>query len=347
VNNSIQYKIVLEGIHSYARSKMALWLHEKEQNYENIHCLSKHCVLSKSQLKEIANKHQAFIMDDDDTWCSFHPNFIIYAVLSDDKFFVYYTEEFLDNLKEFDVFEDIGGKEGKVLWFYKGIDGIKNSTMDLRGNNPHPSFYPWIENLNQLYDDYINSPASVLLLIGSPGTGKSTFIRGLIRHSGMDAWVTYDSQIQQDESLYIKFSKFSKSNDYDDVPVEHNNKDCERGRILVMEDADEMLSGRRDGNKLMTRILNISDGLVELPKRKIIFSTNLPSISSIDEALLRPGRCFGVINFRELTQTEGAKIQGIFGVKGEVLEPNRSYTLSRVLNSSHNNGSSVRKIGFH
>jgi ATP-dependent 26S proteasome regulatory subunit len=42
--------------------------------------------------------------------------------------------------------------------------------------------------------------------------------------------------------------------------------------------------------------------------RKIIFTTNLPNIGDIDEALLRPGRCFGSINIRTLQRDEAARL---------------------------------------
>ena len=38
--------------------------------------------------------------------------------------------------------------------------------------------------------------------------------------------------------------------------------------------------------------------------RKIIFSTNLPNVGDLDEALIRPGRCFARIHVRNLTAAE-------------------------------------------
>ena len=36
----------------------------------------------------------------------------------------------------------------------------------------------------------------------------------------------------------------------------------------------------------------------------MVFSTNLPSISDIDPALVRPGRCYDILKFEELNQTQ-------------------------------------------
>jgi hypothetical protein len=38
--------------------------------------------------------------------------------------------------------------------------------------------------------------------------------------------------------------------------------------------------------------------------RKIIFSTNLPNIGDLDDALIRPGRCFAHVLARELSPSE-------------------------------------------
>jgi hypothetical protein len=54
----------------------------------------------------------------------------------------------------------------------------------------------------------------------------------------------------------------------------------------------------------------IADGVVRAQNRKIIFTTNLPNIGSIDDALLRPGRCFAAIQLRPLVRTESETVLG-------------------------------------
>jgi ATP-dependent 26S proteasome regulatory subunit len=48
--------------------------------------------------------------------------------------------------------------------------------------------------------------------------------------------------------------------------------------------------------------------------KKLIFSTNLPSISDIDPALIRPGRCYDIIHFDELNQEQAEKLAERVGV---------------------------------
>ncbi len=73
---------------------------------------------------------------------------------------------------------------------------------------------------------------------------------------------------------------------------------------FVVEDVDYLLKPRADGNEHLHRFLTIADGVVRAQGRKIIFSTNLPNVGDLDEALIRPGRCFARIHVRALTGAE-------------------------------------------
>jgi ATP-dependent 26S proteasome regulatory subunit len=73
---------------------------------------------------------------------------------------------------------------------------------------------------------------------------------------------------------------------------------------FVMEDADHVMKPRADGNDHLHRFLTIADGVVRAQGRKIIFSTNLPNVGDLDEALVRPGRCFARLFVRRLTGEE-------------------------------------------
>ena len=58
----------------------------------------------------------------------------------------------------------------------------------------------------------------------------------------------------------------------------------------------------------MHRFLAIADGVVRAQGRKIIFTTNLPNVSDIDAALLRPGRCFANVSTRALNIEESLRL---------------------------------------
>jgi SpoVK/Ycf46/Vps4 family AAA+-type ATPase len=74
--------------------------------------------------------------------------------------------------------------------------------------------------------------------------------------------------------------------------------------VFFVEDADHLLGARSNGNTELHRFLTIADGVVRALGRKIIFTTNLPNIGDIDEALLRPGRSYATVQARALTAAE-------------------------------------------
>ena len=170
-----------------------------------------------------------------------------------------------------------------IEWIYSN-DG-QSVEVPLRNDRiPLAEMYPWLdgESLEPYYDRFMESEASILLLIGPPGTGKTTFIRGLLHHAKESAIVTYDATILAKDYVFANFVEGDRN-------------------IMVIEDADEFLGARTDGNGLMHKFLNVGDGLVTTKNKKLIFSTNLPSIRDIDPALIRPGRCFDIIHFDTLS----------------------------------------------
>lgn len=155
---------------------------------------------------------------------------------------------------------------------------------------PSNTFYPQIEEgLSSYYDRFLSSRSNVLVMYGPPGTGKTSFIRGLLHHSGKSAIISYDPGVLQRDSIFASF--LSGREDF-----------------MVLEDADNFLGARSKGNTVMHRFLNVGDGLVSTKRKKIIFTTNLPTIKDVDPALMRPGRCFDVLKFSELTEDQALKI---------------------------------------
>ena len=90
---------------------------------------------------------------------------------------------------------------------------------------------------------------------------------------------------------------------------------------FVIEDADHILASRSNGNLDMHRFLAIADGVVRAQGRKILFTTNLPNVGDIDEALLRPGRCFANVRTRPLSRSEAMNlVNRICGGEGELFD---------------------------
>jgi ATP-dependent 26S proteasome regulatory subunit len=196
---------------------------------------------------------------------------------------------------------------------------------------PCDEMYPFLGTpLADYYDSFMKSNSNVLLLIGPPGTGKTTFIRGLLSHTGSSAMVTYDASILEKDFVFANF-------------IEQNVN------LLVLEDSDNFLKARSEGNTMMHRFLNVGDGLVTTKGKKLIFSTNLPSVRDVDEALIRPGRCFDILKFEKLDDNQAKALAEKQGFS--LNEKKDSWTLAEIFGDKSKNELKTNhkvggKIGF-
>lgn len=206
-----------------------------------------------------------------------------------------------------------------VEWVYS--DYGESVKMPLNKTNlPVAEMYPFLNGLSleEYYDGFMESNSNILLLIGPPGTGKTSFIKGLLAHSESSAMVTYDPNILSKDSFFANFME-SDTN------------------IMVLEDSDTFLGNRSDGNTMMHKFLNVGDGLPTIKGKKLIFSTNLPSIKEVDSALIRPGRCYDVLEFSILSKEQAQTLANSVGVT--LLEKPASettYTIAEVFNNKQN-----------
>jgi SpoVK/Ycf46/Vps4 family AAA+-type ATPase len=175
--------------------------------------------------------------------------------------------------------------------------------------------------LSDYYDTYLSSDSNVLILLGPPGTGKTSFLRGLLHHAQSDALISYDPDILRDDEIFADFMSGQE-------------------RFMILEDADTFLASRtKSGNTVMHKFLNVGDGLLSTKGKKIVFTTNLPSIRDIDDALMRPGRCFDVLRFGKLTPEEAKVVRPDYS-------GTESISLAELLNGGPNPATRKDSVGF-
>ena len=258
------------------------------------------------------NQDECFLfMDWGLVWVTREASLSIKAIGDPEK-----VTKFIDNL-------ELEKLENEIDWVYNQDNDYV--TVPLSYKAPPKGAYPWIEdNLDSYVEKYMDSEANVLILIGPPGTGKTTLLRHLIKASGKDALVTYDPNVMSGDRLFADFMASDK-------------------KFLILEDADSFLKSRDDGNLMMHKFLNVSDGLISSKEKKLVFSTNLPSMRDIDPALLRPGRCFDVLEFRPLTRKEALVVAEGVGID---LPEGNSFTLAEIFNAKKQEKAVQRPMGF-
>lgn len=206
-------------------------------------------------------------------------------------------------------------------------------------NEPHPDImvnYPYLElSPAELWKSFAESKENVMLFIGPPGTGKSTFASMMLDERGYDRDTPIALYVSNDELL----DQPALVNYLETVP---------RGTVVVMEDSDRFTQKRTNGNRIMSSILGIADGIVDYGVKFVVL-TNLESLSDVDPALIRPGRGHAVIRFRNLNITEVNAARAALD-KEPITDPamqDKEVSLSVALNYRHDSLSRTTKFGFN
>jgi hypothetical protein len=185
-----------------------------------------------------------------------------------------------------------------IDWYFtESGRGLNRTSFDeLMVDQLYDEAYPSLgESIASFVNRYLDASETVLVLQGSPGTGKTRLVRAIL--SGLSA--------RKEDSARVLYTADKRALESDEIFVEFVTGSHD---AFVIEDADHLLLARSNGNHDLHRFLAIADGVVRAQGRKIIFSTNLANVNDIDEALLRPGRCFANVRTRNLKQEEAARV---------------------------------------
>lgn len=215
----------------------------------------------------------------------------------------------------------------------RGANGLDSIRLPIKSERKfYPEMYPVLRtDPRQYINDFLESPANVLIMIGDPGLGKSALINEIVLSARKFTQIIYDKEVMKTDQLYSDFINRSLRED---------------GGLMVMEDADIVLSDRvMTNNETMSRILNMSDGIVDTSGAKFILSANIQRKEDIDSALTRPGRCFDIVEFRPLTYDEAVIASQAIGK--ELFDHDKNeYTVAEIFNATPNRREKKFSVGF-
>lgn len=230
-----------------------------------------------------------------------------------------------DLLRELDKHATIRKRETS-LTMVTGIDPngelvLKHEKLSAEyARRAHASFYPWMEGMTpaEYFLEYMESSANVWLGFGTAGTGKSTLLQTACLDLGLSALLVTDTSLASNPNFVGKLGeKMAGENggQYD---------------LLIVEDGDALMLPRTQGNVGLSSILTATDGMGVSRKFKLAVTTNAETTENIDAALLRPGRCFDIMEFGALTPKEANVVRSDMGLPAHKFS--RSTVLASVLN---------------
>lgn len=286
------------------------------------------------KLESILKKNNVpyYIIRNNETPIIVTPNMLVYTY-REDLIVLTNTSELPNNVKKAITLYETNENMPSCEYATYNRDGFSTNTLLIKTVDLNVK-----ENYNDdLPDDKIKeflqaeNESGLLILHGKPGTGKTTYIRNLIR------------KLNDKDFLILDSSVFDNITDSSFIQLLLEYKDC----VVILEDCESMLADRTDGNNKMASLLNLSDGILgDAFNLKFICTFNA-DINRIDQALLRKGRMKVKYEFKKLSKD---KVK-VLSDKYKLNIPEDKITdmyLSDIFNYNSDNGAQkdVKKIGF-
>jgi len=202
---------------------------------------------------------------------------------------------------------------------HQGLDTKEDILLEKDFENIIADYYPDFTDLNEFIRQFMKSEESIFILSGKSGTGKSKFFTYMLKHilQNPDLLKEEDTDEDEDDFGQGKYIHVGYLKDENILPLNQfwitlTEREYD---LVILDDLDYFLSPRsktlntaedEKKDQFISQFLSFTDGIVK-NKTKFLISTNR-DLDSVDEALLRPGRLFGIFSFEKLTNEEAMNI---------------------------------------
>lgn len=235
---------------------------------------------------------------------------------------------------------------GSVFYLVAGQGGLKFERLG-RGGEPleRGNYAPDVlAAFDRLCDELVCAKPRGRLAIfeGPPGSGKSFCIRGLVDRCSKDSTMVIvppgliPTIVGPDGAVAL---------------LRFRAQNTGRPMVLILEDADEVLAPRENGNlSAISGVLNIGDGIVGSTLDIRIVATTNAKETQLDPAVKRPGRLNVFAHVGKLSPEQCSEIYT--RLTGRVSEFSKSLVLAEIYQRAYDEGwtglkeTATRAIGF-
>jgi hypothetical protein len=251
----------------------------------------------------------------------------------------YYFNSYEKAKPIFDVIQSFQDKDDELFvnisnFFLTADKQVKANEMikvkdDFEINSEN--YYPYIDT-KEMFSQFLMSDSNILLLSGTPGTGKTRLgdmlMQYLLEKADMkevkkkrtihetieDTIIDVDIMTQESEGVkvaYIKNEEILSMDSFWNILQE------EEYHLIFLDDLDYSLLPRTQNistsediqkNKFISNLLSFTDGIFTAGNKTKFVITSNRDIGEIDTAVLRKGRTFDILNLRQLKHEEAAEI---------------------------------------